>query len=65
MTDFLTRFSCLLDVGTAANATRAFDIYTTLMAETSLEDPPGRAVPALPFARIRIGSPVAARSWQR
>ena len=40
MTDFLTRFSCLLDVGTAANAARAFEIYATLMAENAREDPP-------------------------
>lgn len=40
MTDFLTRFSCLLDVGTAANAARAFQIYTTLIADNAREDPP-------------------------
>jgi hypothetical protein len=45
MTDFLTRYSCLLDVGTTDNAARAFDIYTALIAET-----------ALAFARIRAGS---------
>ena len=33
MPDFLTRFSCLLDVGTSANVARAFDIYAALMAE--------------------------------
>ncbi|OJY74069.1 MULTISPECIES: hypothetical protein [unclassified Rhizobium] len=40
MTDYLTRFSCLLDVGTPANVARAFDIYTALMAENGREDPP-------------------------
>lgn len=40
MTDFLTRFSCLLDVGSAANAARAFDIYTALIEENAREDPP-------------------------
>ncbi len=40
MTDFLSRFSCLLDVGTAANAARAFDIYTALIAENARDDPP-------------------------
>ena len=58
MTDFLTRFSCLLDVGTAANATRAFDIYTTLMAENSREDPP--AEPFLLTLSPEFGS---ARLW--
>ena len=49
MTDFLTRFSCLLDVGTAANATRAFDIYTMLMTENSREDPrPSRSCSLFP-----------------
>lgn len=43
MTDFLTRFSCLLDVGTAANAARAFDIYSALIAENAREDPPAEA----------------------
>ena len=60
MTDFLTRFSCLLDVGTAANATRAFDIYTTLMAENSREDPP--AEPFLLTLSPEFGSP---RLWLR
>ena len=40
MPDFLTRFSCLLDVGSVANVARAFDIYTALMAENGREDPP-------------------------
>ena len=35
MTDFSTRYSCLLDVGTTANAARAFDIYAALMAENA------------------------------
>lgn len=43
MTDFLTRFSCLLDVGTAANAARAFDFYSALIAENAREDPPAEA----------------------
>lgn len=43
MTDFLTRFSCLLDVGTSTNATRAFEIYNALMAENAREDPPAEA----------------------
>ncbi|MBN9241244.1 MAG: hypothetical protein J0I98_00455 [Mesorhizobium sp.] len=43
MTDFLTRFSCLLDVGTAANAALAFDIYSALIAENAREDPPAEA----------------------
>lgn len=43
MTDFLTRFSCLLDVGTSANAARAFEIYNALMAENAREDPPAEA----------------------
>ena len=32
MPDFLTRFSCLLDVGSVANVARAFDMYTALLA---------------------------------
>lgn len=40
MTDFLTRYSCVFDVRTAANAARAFDIYTALIAENDREDPP-------------------------
>lgn len=40
MTDFLTCFSCLLDVGSAANAARAFDIYTALIEQNAREDPP-------------------------
>ncbi|WMT88356.1 hypothetical protein NO932_07015 [Pelagibacterium sp. 26DY04] len=43
MTDFLTRFSCLFDVGTAANAARAFDIYSALIAENAREDPQAEA----------------------
>ena len=40
MTDFSTRYSCLLDVGPSANVARAFDIYAALMAENDREDPP-------------------------
>jgi hypothetical protein len=40
MTDFFTRYSCLLDVGTSTNAARAFDIYAALMAENGCEHPP-------------------------
>lgn len=40
MTDFLTRYSCLLDVGTSANAARAFDICAALTAANGREDPP-------------------------
>ena len=40
MTEHHTRFSCLLDVATPGNAARAFDIYSTLMAENAREDPP-------------------------
>ena len=40
MTDFSTRYSCLLDVGTSANVARAFDIYAALMAENDRADPP-------------------------
>ena len=44
MTDFSTRYSCLLDVGTSANVARAFDIYAALMAENDREDPPSRFI---------------------
>ncbi|WP_168073967.1 hypothetical protein [Caulobacter sp. SSI4214] len=60
MTDFLTRFSCLLDVGTPANAVRAFDIYTTLMAENAREDPP-----AEPFLLSLTPEYGPARLWLR
>ena len=43
MTDFVTRYSCLLDVGTSANVARAFDIYAALIAENGREDPPAES----------------------
>ncbi|MGA0544963.1 hypothetical protein ACO2Q1_06790 [Brevundimonas sp. VNH65] len=60
MTDFFTRFSCLLDVGTPANAVRAFDIYTALMAENASEDPP-----AEPFLLSLTPEHGPARLWLR
>ena len=60
MTDYLTRFSCLLDVGTAANAARAFDIYAALMAENAREAPP-----AEPFLLSLTPEHGAARLWLR
>ncbi len=55
MPDFLTRFSCLLDVGSVANVARAFDIYSALMAENRREDPP--AEPFLLSLRPKHGPP--------
>ena len=40
MADHFTRFSCLLDVGSASNAARALDIYSAMMADAAAEDPP-------------------------
>ena len=40
MADFFTHFSCLLDVGTPDNATRALDLYNTLSEEGASEEPP-------------------------
>jgi hypothetical protein len=60
MTDFLTRFSCLLDVGTPANAARAFDIYAALMAENGREDPPTE-----PFLLSLTPEHGAKRLWLR
>jgi hypothetical protein len=60
MTDFLTRYSCLLDVGTLANAARAFDIYAALMAENGREDPP-----AEPFHLSATPEHGASRLWLR
>jgi hypothetical protein len=40
MADFLTRFSCLLDVGSADNAARALDLYQAFMQEAAREEPP-------------------------
>jgi len=39
MADFLGQFSCLLDVGTAANAARTFNIDTALIADNPRGDP--------------------------
>jgi hypothetical protein len=60
MPDFLTRFSCLLDVGSVANVARAFDIYTELMAENGREDPP-----AEPFLLSLTPEHGATRLWLR
>ena len=59
MTDFLTRFSCLLDVSTAANAARLLD-YTALIAENAREDPP-----AEPFLLSLTPDRGPARLWLR
>jgi hypothetical protein len=40
MADYFTHFSCLLDVGTAENAARAFELYNALCDENAAEDPP-------------------------
>jgi len=40
MADYYTHFSCLLDVGTPANAVRALDLYTQLSVDGVSEDPP-------------------------
>lgn len=58
MTKFLTRFSCLLDIGAAANAQRAFDIYAALIAENAKEDPP-----AEPFLLSLTPDHGSARLW--
>ncbi|ODT43326.1 MAG: hypothetical protein ABS59_23885 [Methylobacterium sp. SCN 67-24] len=60
MTDYLTRFSCLPDVGSTANVARAFDIYTALMAENGREDPP-----AEPFPLALTPEHGATRLWLR
>ena len=60
MTDFVTRYSCLLDVGTSANVARAFDIYAALMAENGREDPP-----AEPFHLSVTPEHGASRLWLR
>ncbi|MEP7457602.1 hypothetical protein [Phyllobacterium sp. SB3] len=43
MADFFTHFSCLLDVGTPANAARALELYSIQMAQNAAEDPPSDA----------------------
>ena len=40
MADYYTHFSCLLDVSTPENATRALDLYNTMAGENATEDPP-------------------------
>ena len=40
MADYFTHFSCLLDVGTPENATRALDLYNALSEEGAAEEPP-------------------------
>ena len=40
MADHFTRFSCLLNVGSASNADRALEIYSAMMADAAAEDPP-------------------------
>ena len=60
MTDFSTRYSCLLDVGTPDKAARAFDIYAALMAENDREDPP-----AEPFHLSVTPDHGASRLWLR
>ena len=39
MADYFTHFSCLLDVGTPENATRALDLYNALSEEGASEEP--------------------------
>ena len=40
MADYFTHFSCLLDVGTPENATRALDLYNQLSEDGASEEPP-------------------------
>ena len=40
MADYFTRFSCLLDVGSAENAARAFDLFVQLRDEDDKRDDP-------------------------
>ena len=40
MADYFTHFSCLLDVGTPANAARALDLYNALSEAGASEEPP-------------------------
>lgn len=60
MTEYLTRFSCLLDVGTTTNVAQAFDIYTALMTENAREDPPTE-----PFLLSLTPEHGATRLWLR
>lgn len=60
MTDYFTRFACLLDFGTVANVEQAFRIYSALMAENDREDPP-----AEPFLLSLTPEHGATRLWLR
>lgn len=60
MPAYLTRCSCLLDVGSVINVARAFDIYTALMAENAREEPP-----AEPFLLSLTPEHGATRLWLR
>jgi hypothetical protein len=40
MADYFTHFSCLIDVGTSANAVRAMDLFVQLRDEDDLTDDP-------------------------
>jgi hypothetical protein len=40
MADYFTHFSCLIDVGTSANAIRAMDLFVQLRDEDDLTDDP-------------------------
>lgn len=60
MAEYLTRFSCLLDVGSVANVAQAFNIYTALMAENGREDPS-----AEPFLLSLTPEHGATRLWLR
>lgn len=40
MADYFTNFSCLLDVKTPQNATRALELYNKLSKEGACEEPP-------------------------
>ena len=40
MADYFIHFSCLLDVGTPANAARALDLYNALSEAGASEEPP-------------------------
>ena len=40
MAEYFTRFSCVLDVGSPENASRALDLYNMLSAESASEERP-------------------------
>ncbi|MGB6176115.1 MAG: hypothetical protein WBF43_07230 [Methylocella sp.] len=44
MADFITHFSCLLDVGTPDNAARALALYQAFMEETARDDVPSDGI---------------------